>query len=110
MHAYPGPQAGGKEHARHGPGQSYHIHLRDRAGNEARISTETWKPLTPEDEKVFNRSKSMQKACERLTEGQKKFLDKVNRQVFHRGAPTVNQLMKLGGMRSGGPTTYRSNE
>lgn len=104
FHSYPGPPAGpgNVEHARHGPGQSYHIHLRDRAGNEARISTETWKPLTPEDERIFNRSKPIQAACERLAEGEKRFLDRVNRQIFHRGGPTVNQLLRLEQMRSGG--------
>ena len=104
FHSYPGPPAGpgNFEHARHGPGQSYHIHVRDRAGNEARISTETWKPLTPEDERIFNRSKPIQAACEKLAEGEKKFLDRVNRQIFHRGGPTVNQLLRLEQMRSGG--------
>lgn len=111
FHSYPGPPAGGNEHARQGPGGNYHVHMRDRAGNEARISTETWKPLTPEDERIFNRSRSMQKACENLTDGQKKFFDKVNRQIFHRGGPTVNQLFRMGAMRGGaqGGNT-RSNE
>ena len=104
MQSYPGPQAGGIEHARWGPGQNYHVHLFDKEGREARISTETWKPLTPEDAKVYNQSKQMQRACESLTEGEKKFLDRVNRNVFHRGGPSVNQLLRLGGWRGrGGP-------
>lgn len=101
FHSYPGPQAGGNEHARFGPGQSYHIHLRDGAGREARISTETWKPLTPDDARVFNQSKQMQNACEKLETGQKKFFDRVNREVFHRGSPSVNQLLRMGGARGG---------
>jgi hypothetical protein len=100
--SYPGPSAGGNEHARHGPGQSYHVHLRDSSGREARISTETWRPLTPDDKRIYDRSKQMQRYCENLTEGQKKFFDRVNRQVFHRGHPTANQLMRLGaGLRGG---------
>ena len=52
----------------------------------------------------FNQSKQMQRACESLTEGEKKFLDRVNRNVFHRGGPSVNQLLRLGGWRGrGGP-------
>ena len=101
FHSFPGGPAGGIEHARQGPGQSYHIHLRDGSGNEARISTETWKPLTPDDKKIFDGSKPMQKACEGLTDGEKKFFDRVNRQVFHRGGPSVNQLMRMGNMRGG---------
>lgn len=104
MNAYPGPQAGGIEHARHGPGQNYHVHLIDSSGRDARMSTETWKPLTPEDAKIYNQSKQMQRACESLAEGEKKFLDRVNRNVFHRGRPSVNQLLRLGGWRGrGGP-------
>ena len=99
FHSYPGPQAGGNEHARAGAGQNYHIHLRDSSGREARMSTETWKPLTPDDAKVFNQSKQMQNACEKLEDGQKKFFDRVNRQVFHRGGPSVNQMLRIGGMR-----------
>ncbi|UXH80938.1 RHS repeat-associated core domain-containing protein [Roseateles amylovorans] len=61
--SYPGPQAGGAEHARWGPGENYNAHLFDREGREARISTEAWKPLTPEDAKIYNQSKQMQRAC-----------------------------------------------
>lgn len=74
----------------------------DKEGREARISTETWKPLTPEDAKVYNQK--MQRAYADLTEGEKKFLDRMNRNVFHRGGPSVNQLLRLGGWRGrGGP-------
>jgi RHS repeat-associated protein len=101
MHAYPGPQAGGNEHARQGPGANYHIHIKDGLGNEARVSTETWKPLTAGDKAAYDKSKGIQKACGNLAEGEKKLLDRVNRQIFHRGGPTVNQLMRLGAMRGG---------
>ncbi|MDB5839219.1 MAG: hypothetical protein JWQ23_1171, partial [Herminiimonas sp.] len=97
MHSYPGPQAGGNEHARHGPGENYHIHVKDSAGREVRISTETWKPLTPEDQRIYDRSKAMQNACQNLTESEKKFFDRINRQIFHRGGPTINQLIRMGG-------------
>ncbi|WP_307701657.1 RHS repeat-associated core domain-containing protein [Variovorax paradoxus] len=101
FNAYPGPQAGGIEHARHGPGQNYHLHLRDSSGREARLSSETWKPLTPDDKRIFDSSKQMQRACDNLTDGQKKFFDRVNREVFHRGVPTGNQLLRLIPMRPG---------
>ena len=104
MMSYPGPQAGGIEHARQGPGSAYHVHLIDNEGREARMSSETWKPLTPEDEKIYNQSKQMQRACQSLTEGEKKFFDRVNRNVFHRGGPSPNQLLRLGGWGGrGGP-------
>ncbi len=101
MHAYPGQQAGGREHARYGPGGSYHLHLKDTEGREARISTETWKPLTPEDQRIYDRSKDMRNACQNLSDGEKKFFDRVNRQIFHRGAPTANQLLRIGNIRGG---------
>jgi len=101
MHAYPGPQAGGNEHARRGAGENYHVHVRDGAGRDARISTETWKPLTPADQAIYDRSKAMQNACQNLTEGEKKFFDRVNRQIFHRGGPTANQLIRIGNIRGG---------
>jgi hypothetical protein len=102
IHSYPGPQGGGKEHAREGPGSQYHVHVKDGQGREARVSTETWKPLTPEDQRIYDRSKEIQKTCEKLSVGEKKLLDRVNRQVFHRGMPTTNQSMRLLGMRYGG--------
>ncbi len=97
FNVFPGPQAGGNEHARFGPGESYHLHLRDRNGNEARISSETWKPLTPDDARKL--TPGMRAACDSLSDAEKKFLDRVNREVFHRGAPTVNQLLRIGNMR-----------
>lgn len=104
IHAYPGPQAGGNEHGRWGAGNSYHVHMFDSTGREARLSSETWTPLTPEDAKIYNQSKQMQRACAGLTEGEKRFLDRVNRNVFHRGIPSANQLLRLGGWRGrGGP-------
>lgn len=110
FHSYPGPPAGGNEHARAGAGQSYHMHMRDSQGREARMSTETWKPLTPEDERVFNSSKQMQKACDNLTDGQKKFFDRVNREVFHRGVPNDRQLTRLLMMRGGAARAGRGSE
>jgi RHS repeat-associated protein len=104
MNAYPGPPAGGNEHARQGPGQNYHVHLRDSNGREVRISTETWKPLTPQDQKFYDQSKPIRNFCEGLSPGEKKFYDRVNRQVFHTGYPTINQTLRIGGGRgrSGG--------
>ena len=108
VNAYPGGPAGGNEHARHGPGQNYHVHIRDTAGREVRMSTETWRPLTPQDQKIYDQSKAIRGFCEGLNDGQKKFFDRVNRQVFHRGYPTVNQTLRLGGW--GGRSGGRSNE
>jgi hypothetical protein len=105
VNAYPGPPAGGNEHARFGPGGNYHVHIRDSQGTVVRVSTETWNPLTPEDQKKYDNSKQIKKYCESLTDGQKKFLDRVNREVFHKGHPTIKQIEKIGGMRGG----YRSS-
>jgi RHS repeat-associated protein len=111
FHSFPGPQAGGREHARQGPGESYHLHLRDKEGREARLSSETWKPLTAEDRRIFESSREMRTACENLTNGEKKFLDRVNREIFHRGAPNERQLMRLIQMRSlGGGRGIRGTE
>jgi RHS repeat-associated protein len=101
MMAYPGPQAGGIEHARHGPGGAYHVHMIDSQGRDVRMSTETWRPLTASDEKLYNQSRDIQRACDSLTDGQKKLFDRINRNVFHRGGPSVNQLMRMGGARGG---------
>ena len=99
IHANPGPPAGGNEHARHGPGENYHVHIKDKDGNTVRMSTENWKPLTPKDEEILNRSKDIKKVCENLTDADKKFFDKVNREVFHRGRPTPAQTLRLLEMR-----------
>jgi RHS repeat-associated protein len=103
VNSYPGKPAGGDEHARHGLGQSYHVHVhvRDAQGNMVKMSTETWKPLTPDDQKIFDKSKQIKSYCDSLSEGEKKFLDRVNRQIFHRGYPTPNQALRIGGMRRG---------
>jgi RHS repeat-associated protein len=98
--AYAGPNVdGGREHARHGPGGAYHVHVTDRNGVTVRMSTETWTPLTPKDEERYRQSKQIRNYCESLTDGEKKFLDRVNRQIFHRGYPTPNQALRIGGMR-----------
>ena len=101
VNSYPGPQAGGTEHARHGPGSSYHVHIRYPQNNVVRISTETWKPLTAEDQKIFDQSKQIKKYCDGLPDSERKFLDRVNRQIFHRGYPTASQAMRIGGLRGG---------
>ena len=111
MNSYPGPPAGGTEHARQGPGGTYHVHITERGGPEIRMSTETWKPLTPADEEKYNSrdGRNIKRYCENLTDGQKKFFDRVNRQIFHRGGPTVNQTLRIGnGGRSS--TSGRGNE
>lgn len=69
----------------------------DRLQKRARISTERWKPLTPEDAQIYNQSKQMRRVCKNLTEGQRKFFDRVNRQVFHRGVSSANQLLRIAG-------------
>ncbi len=102
IHSNPSQPAGGNEHARQGPGLQYHVHVKDGQGREARMSTETWRPLTPEDGRIYDKSREMQKVCNDLTDGQKKFFDRVNREVFHRGAPTDRQLTRLIQLRGGG--------
>jgi RHS repeat-associated protein len=108
VNAYPGSPAGGNEHARQGPGQNYHVHIRDSNGREVRMSTETWKPLTPQDQKIYDQSKAIRNFCDGLSSAEKKFYDRVNRQVFHTGHPTINQTIRLGGWR--GRISGRSQE
>jgi hypothetical protein len=96
--AFEGPQAGGNEHARHGPGKSYHFHLYG-SDNEPgpRISSENFKPLTPEDEKLFTRK--YKAAIDNLSEAQKAYLRRATREVFHTGKVPARLVERLG--RSG---------
>jgi RHS repeat-associated protein len=107
---YAGPNAGGTEHARWGPGQSYHAHVFGPDGREVRMSTETWKPLTPGDAEKYNSSKykDIRKMCEGLTEGEKKLFDKMNREIFQRGKPTLKQVEKLGQVNVRGRVVIRA--
>ncbi len=57
VHSYAGPNVGGVEHALRGLGGQFHVHMFDKQNNEVKISTETWKPLTPEDQKKYDNSK-----------------------------------------------------
>jgi RHS repeat-associated protein len=100
--SFPGGPADGREHARHGPGGAYHVHITDRNGVTVRMSTETWTPLTTRDDASYRQSNQIRSYCESLTDGEKKFLDRVNRQIFHRGYPTPSQALRIGGMRGGG--------
>jgi hypothetical protein len=58
------------------------VHIKDGQGREARISTENWKPLTPDDKKIYDQSRQMQKMCEGLTDREKKLIDRINREIF----------------------------
>ena len=105
VEAYPGPQAGGREHGRHGPGAQYHVHVIDEKGNYVRMGSENWQPLTKEDEQKLAKNKRIIDFCNSLSPGEKKMLDRANREVFHRGRPSLNQMMRLGaiqGARAGG--------
>lgn len=97
FHAFPGPPAGGPEHARHGEGKSYHIHVRAADGTEVRYSTETWKPLAERD--ASRETKGHRTIIKDLTEGERKLLDRVTREVFHRGHPNEQQIRGLGRAR-----------
>jgi RHS repeat-associated protein len=102
FHAYPGAPAGGTEHARWGEGESYHVHLKTADGQEVRYSTENWKPLTDDD--AARATKAHKRAVDSLTDGEKKLLDRTNREVFHKGRPTLQQILRIGtvrGMRAG---------
>jgi RHS repeat-associated protein len=94
---YAGPQAGGTEHARQGPGENYHAHIKSPDGREFRISTETWRPLTPDDAEKYNdpRNRDLKRACESLNEGQKRWIDRLNREVFHSKRPNLKLVMRL---------------
>ncbi|WP_343292915.1 RHS repeat-associated core domain-containing protein [Vandammella animalimorsus] len=97
--AYPGQPAGGNE-PRAGEGRNYHVHIYDKNGRNIRISTETWEPLTEKDRDLYNKSKEVRRFCEGLTDGEKKFIYRVNREIFHTGKPTINQIMRIGQMQS----------
>jgi hypothetical protein len=76
-------------------------HITDSEGNKVRMNTENWTPLTPKDVDAYNKSPKIKKFCESLSDAEKKFLDRVNRQVFHKGAPTVPQAQRIGERRGG---------
>ena len=99
VESFPGPQAGGEEHARMGPGGQYHVHVYDKEGNYVRMGTENWQPLTKEDEQKLAKNKKIRDFCNSLSPGEKKMLDRANREVFHRGRPNLNQIMRLGVMQ-----------
>lgn len=87
VEAYPGPPAGGREHARHGPRQAYHVHLFDARGrNEVRLSTETWQPLTREDARRMTRQQ--REFVANMTAEERSYLSRANRDMFHRGSLT----------------------
>ncbi|WP_146749332.1 hypothetical protein [Paracidovorax anthurii] len=108
VNAYPGKPAGGNEHARHGFDQNYHVHIRDSAGRDVRISTKTWRPLTSQAQKLYDQSEAIRNFCDGLSDGEKKFFDHVNRQVFHRSYSIINQMLRLWGWR--GRAAGRSEE
>jgi len=76
-----GPPA--ESHARHGPGESYHFHLKQGSEEGPRISSETFAPLTPEDERKF--TGKYKRVIENLTDAEKWYIDKATRDIFHTG-------------------------
>ncbi|MER2514012.1 MAG: RHS repeat-associated core domain-containing protein, partial [Nitrosomonas ureae] len=84
--AYPGKPAGGTEH---GPP---HIHLKDKLGNEVRVSTKNWSPLPGEPPMT----REMQKACNRLSNYDKGFLYRVAMRIYGTGSPSVQQVLRIG--------------
>lgn len=99
FHAYHKNDAAGhgglQEHARRGPGESYHLHLRHKDGTLGpRISTETWQPLTDEDAKKF--TGKFKQAIESLSKEEKQYLYRANREVFHTGRVPSGLIMKFG--------------
>ena len=80
------------------------VHVKTPDGREIRYSSEARKPLTKGD--AARETKKHRDAVRSMTDPEKKFLDRVYRQVFHRGRPTIQQLTRIGlfrGMRAGGP-------
>lgn len=87
-----GPPAGGREHARQGPGGDYHFHLLHGQEAGPRISAETFLPLTADDERLYSRK--YRQAVERLSEAEKWFLNRATRDVFHTGDWPRARLME----------------
>lgn len=84
FHAYEGPPAGGTEHARQGPGGAYHFHLKNASDEEGpRISAENFKPLTPNDARLF--MGEYKKAIESLTPAERTYIYDATRDIFHDG-------------------------
>lgn len=88
-----GGHGGRQEHARRGPGGEYHFHLYDKNGNAGpRISSESFQPL-PGDEHLF--TGNFKTAIESLTDAEKRYLYKANREVFHTGNVPWKLIEKL---------------
>jgi len=87
--------ANGTEHALGGEGGMYHVHIRDSAGNEVRIRTDNWEPLTPEDADILKKSRPIKNFCKSLTPGEKYYLHGANQNFFHRARLSDQQMMKL---------------
>ncbi|MFJ6023539.1 RHS repeat domain-containing protein [Brevundimonas sp. NPDC092305] len=84
LKAYAGPQAGGIEHARSGPGAEYHFHLtRGPNGPDVRVNAYTFEPLTPTDAQRMTRAQH--EWLEKLTPPEQRFIRDATREVFHRG-------------------------
>lgn len=84
--AFPGPPAGGREHARMGPGGAYHVHLEDLAGRPGpRINVQSLplEPLTPADEKLF--AGKFRDVCRSITAQEQGYLNRATREIFHQG-------------------------
>lgn len=79
FHAYPKPVGGSNygEHARHGQGGEYHVHINGK--KDARWDVYNNKPLTDSE----NFTKKELKVCKNLSKNQRRFLKKGTREIFH---------------------------
>ncbi len=92
FHANPKPDGGSNygEHARHGEGKEYHVHINDK--KNARWDVYNDRPLTPDDAKNF--TKKELKVCKNLSKNEKWFVKKATREVFHHNRKALGAIYK----------------
>ncbi|MCB1740917.1 MAG: RHS domain-containing protein [Gammaproteobacteria bacterium] len=90
FHAYPKPDGGSNygEHARHGEGGEYHVHV--NGDKNKRWDVYNGRPLTDDEAKYF--SKKELKVCKSLTDAERWFVKKATREVFHHNTESLGKL------------------
>jgi|ERR1700674_382020 len=101
----PGVGGGQTEHARAGAGEQFHFQLKKGGQVGPRIGTDTFAPLTPEDEKLFKGE--FKDICKRLTPAEKSMLKRSTRDVFF--GDIVKAQRRLGRFKLGALGALMSN-
>lgn len=101
IRAYPGPPAGGGEHALAGEGKAYHVHVFDENGREVRLATKTWEPLTDKDARIYRDARHMKAVIGSFTQEARVFLHRINRNIFFGDKISFRKLMRLSAFRLG---------